>query len=122
MLRVPCGLFPAPLAPFDVPLQFEHSWIVRQSLASDFQVSQGSVIIEVSSIQILRACEICFTRVGTQVKSRLDRCFRQSQTRRRVVDRKVVKEVMRMSEQAIRLEKRRITRDSVVQQVGCPEQ
>src|ERR1043166_7152846 len=61
-----------PLAPLNVALQFRHHGIIRKSLTSDLQFSQSAIIIEVSSVKVFSACEVCFTRVGSEAKCRLD--------------------------------------------------
>ena len=60
-----------PLATLDVTLQLENTGIIRQGLGGDFQFGQSAVIIEVASIKVLGACEMCFTRIWTEAKCRL---------------------------------------------------
>ena len=65
-----------------------------------------------------RTRKVCFACIGTEAKRRLDRRFRQRQTRRRTVETKVVKLIMNPRELAIRLEKRWVVRDGLIQQIG----
>ena len=58
-----------------------------------------------------------FARVGTEAKSRLNGRLRQRQARRRSIVAKEVKNVMGESQLTICLEKCRISRDSLVQQI-----
>ena len=66
MLQVACGLFPVPLPPLDQTHQLEYPRIVRQGPTSNFQFSQSTFIIEVSSIKIFRTRKVRFARVGTE--------------------------------------------------------
>src|SRR5262249_53755945 len=115
MLQVACGLFPVPLPPLDQTHQLEYPRIVRQGLTSNFQFSESTFIIEVSSIKIFRTRKVRFARVGTEAKRCLNGRLRQSQARRRSIVAKEVKNVMGESQLTICLEKRRISRDSLVQ-------
>src|SRR5437868_412472 len=104
-LKVSCGFFPASLTPLDVTRQLEYPWIIGQSLAGDFQFSQGTAIIEISPIKILRTREACFACIRAKAKCRLNGCFCQGQPCRSMVEAKEVKQVMSMGDLAVRLEK-----------------
>src|SRR3954469_13297548 len=69
-LQATHGLFLFALAALDITLQLKNTRIIRQGLGGHFQLGQCSVIIEVAPIQILRACEMCFTRIWTETKCR----------------------------------------------------
>src|SRR5438067_4582973 len=60
------------LATLDVTLQLKNTGIVRQGLRGDFQLGQSGVIIEVAAIEVLRARQMCFTRIPTEAKCRLN--------------------------------------------------
>ena len=59
-----------------------------------------------------------FACVRTETKCRLDRCVRQRQACGGMVETKEVKEIMSPGELTIRLDKCRVARDSLVQQIG----
>src|SRR5437879_5326630 len=63
-------LFLFALATLDVTLELENTGTIGEGLGGDFQLGQSAVIIEVASIQILSACELCFTRIWTEPKCR----------------------------------------------------
>src|SRR6266446_1536399 len=86
------------------------------------EFSQGPLVIEVSSIKIFCACQVCLPSVRSDAKRRLDRRFRERQTCRTMIEAKEVKLVRGVGKLAIGLEKRRITGDSLVQQIGGLEQ
>ena len=65
-------LFLFALATLNVTLQLENTGIIGQGLGGDFQFGQSGVIIEIASIKILRACEVCFTRIRMEAKCRLN--------------------------------------------------
>ena len=117
MLEVGCGVFPASLPPLDQTHQLEYPRIVRQGLTSNFQFGQRIIIIKVPAIKIFRPCKVRFARVGTEAKRCLNCRLRQSQARRRSIVPKKVKNVMGPSQLTICLEKRRIPRDGLVQQI-----
>ncbi len=94
-------LFVFTLATLDGALQFEYPGIIGQALAGNFQFSQRAVIIEVSSIKILRAREVCFACIRAEAKCGLDGRFRQRQARRSMVVAKDVKEVMSPGQLAV---------------------
>lgn len=48
VLETSCGLFPVPLPPLDVTLQLDYLAIIGQGLGSNFQFSEGTVIIALS--------------------------------------------------------------------------
>ena len=121
-LEVSCGFFPAPLAPLDITLQLEYAEIIGQGLAGNFQFSQCAVIIEISSIEISGTCEVCFACIGPEAKGRFDGGSRQGQAGGSMVEAKGIKRVMRVSELTIRLEKRWVMRDSLIQQIGRLEE
>src|SRR4029077_1799775 len=106
------------LATLDVTFQFGHPGVIGQVAAGNFQFGQRVAIIEVASIEILRAREMCFARIRTEAKRRLDGGFRQRQTRARMVVAEAVKDVMNPGQLAIRLEKRWVPRDTLVQQIS----
>src|SRR5439155_25639297 len=96
--------------------------IIGQALAGNFQFSQRAVIIEVSSIKILRAREVCFACIRAEAKCRFDSRFRQRQARRSMVMAEDVEEVMSPGELTVPLEKRWVSRDSLVQQISRLQQ
>src|SRR5262249_21106337 len=116
-LQIACRFFPAPRPSLDQTHQLEYPRIVRQGLTSNFQLGQGSVIIEVSSIKIFRACKVRFARVGTEAKRCLNGRLCLSQARRRSIVAEEVKNVVDPSQLTVCLEKRRIPRDSLVQKI-----
>ena len=122
MLQIACGVFPVPLPPLDQTHQLEYPRIVRQCLTSNFQFGQRTIIIEVAAIKIFCACKVRFARVGTETKRCLNCRLRQRQARRRSIVAKEVKNVMGPRQLTICLEKRRISRDSLVQQIDRFEQ
>ena len=63
-----------------------------------------------------------FARIGPKAKRRLDGRLSQRQARRRVIPAIEVNVVVSPSQLAIRLEKSRVMRDSLVQQIGRLEQ
>src|SRR5215472_4276628 len=65
-------LFLFALATLDVTLQLEHTGIVRQGLSGHVQLGERAVIIEVAAIEVLGACQMCFTCIRTEAKRRLD--------------------------------------------------
>src|SRR5438067_13940307 len=77
-LQISCGFFPAPLTPLDETGEIEYPRIIGQSLAGNFQFSQGTAIIAISPIKILRTREVRFTRIRAKAKCRLNRCIRCS--------------------------------------------
>ena len=78
MLQIACGLFLIPMGgdALDQTHQLEYPRIVRQGLTSNFQFSQRSVIIEVSSIKMFRTRKVRFARVGTEAKRCLNGSLR----------------------------------------------
>src|SRR5437764_888470 len=60
------------LATLDVTLQLENTGIIRQGLGGNVQFGQSRVIIEVASIKVLGARQVCFTRVWMEAKCRLN--------------------------------------------------
>src|ERR1043165_6989280 len=76
-LEVACAFFPMASTPLDVTLELEQSRFVWQSVACHVELSYSLVIVEVSIIKRLRAREVCFSRVGTLMKRRLNRSLRQ---------------------------------------------
>src|SRR6266508_6896443 len=74
-LKATYGVFPSSPTALDGTRQLEYVCIIGQTLTGNFQLGQGSVIVEVSSIEVLRARKVCFARVGTKAKSRLNRCL-----------------------------------------------
>src|SRR5262245_45289391 len=122
-LQVPCGLFPAPLTALDVTLQLEEASLVGQRLASSFQFSQSTVIIDVCAIKMSRTREVCFASIWTEPKGLLNCCFGKRHTRRgMIVAKHRVKLVMSPSELAIRLKKCWVMRGGLVQQINRPQQ
>ncbi|MDQ3117730.1 MAG: hypothetical protein M3Q86_14165 [Verrucomicrobiota bacterium] len=93
--------------------------VVRQSLPGDFQFGQGTIVIAVASIKMHRPCEVRFARIRFETKRGIDCLLRHRQPRRRMVDLIEIKRVMSEGEPAIRLQKRWIARDSLVQQIDC---
>src|SRR6266480_4305150 len=110
-IQINCALqathrfFLSALATLDVTLQLKNSGIIRQGLGGNVQFGQSGVIIEVASIKVLGACEVCFTRIWMQSECRLNGRFSQCQPRRGMVATEEVKAVVSRSEQAIRFEK-----------------
>src|SRR2546429_2969719 len=116
-LKGPDGFFPLPLTPLDETGKIQYLRIIWQSLAGNFHLIQSTVIIEVSPVEIPRACEVRFACLRTEAKGRLKGCFRQGQARWRVVVTKEIKRVMSKDELAISLEKRWITHDRLAEQI-----
>src|SRR4029077_12126596 len=75
-LEILYRFFPASLTPRDVTLQLEYPGIVRQGLPGNFQFSQCTVVIEISSIKILGTCKVHFARIRTETECRLYRRIR----------------------------------------------
>src|SRR3954447_3530166 len=117
-IKISNRFVPAPLTPFDVTLQLDYSRVIGQALRGNFQFSQSAIVIEISPIKILGAREVRFPSVRLETRRRLDRRFRLGEARRSMVEADEISAVMSESEQAIRLEKRWIACDSLVQQVG----
>src|SRR5262245_63450007 len=93
--------------------------MIGQALRGKFQFSQSAIVIEISPIKILGAREVSFPSIRLETRRRLDRRFRLCEARRSMVEAYPINAVMGKSEQEIRLEKRWIACDSLVQQVGC---
>src|SRR5215472_2980993 len=117
-LKISYRLVPAPLTPFDVTLQPDYSRIIGQTLRGNFKFSQSAIIIEISPIKILGAREVGFPSVRSETRRRLDGRFRLGEARGSMVEADKINAAVSHSEQAIGLEKRWITHDSLVQQVG----
>src|SRR5437773_11434007 len=112
-LKGPDGFFPLPLTPLDETGKIQYLRIIWQSLAGIFHLIQSTVIIEVSPVEIPRACEVRFACLRSEVKGRLKGCFCQGQARWRVVVTKVIKRVMIKVVLAISLEHRLIRYDGL---------
>src|SRR5437667_4493041 len=106
-----------PLTPLNDPHQSEYSRLIGQGVAGNFQFGQRAVIISITSIEMHRLCEVRFARIRLQTKSGIDRVLRHGQSRRGTVDPIEINLIMSESQLAIRVEKRRVARDSPVQQV-----
>src|SRR6516165_2300965 len=89
------------LTPLNVTHQLRYPEVIRQSLASDFQFGQRTVIIEIPPIKILCTREMRFTCIGAKPSCRLDGRFRLRQARGRVVNAHEVKPVINEGELAI---------------------
>jgi hypothetical protein len=63
-----------------------------------------------------------FPRIGTKAKGRLDSCLSERQARRCAIPAIEVNVVVGPGQLAIRLEKGRVMRDSLVQQIGSFQQ
>jgi len=74
-----------PLATHDVAGQFGDAGIIRESAASDLQLTERSVKIEVSTVKIFGTGEVGFAGIGTKTKGGLNRCFGLREARRSVV-------------------------------------
>src|SRR6266446_2416097 len=86
--------------------QFYHPWIVRQSATCYFQFRQSPIVIEMTAIKIFRPGEVGLPGLGPEAEGGLNRRFRQSQARGRVLaGDKQVELVMRVGELAISAEK-----------------
>src|SRR6266545_2371204 len=116
-LQTLCGLFPAPLASLDRAFPLEYAGIIGLGLADNFQLGQSAFIIEVSPIKIQCPCKMCFATIRTEAKRGLNGGFRQGQPRGSMVIASEVHRVMSVGELAIRIEKRWIARDSLIQQL-----
>src|SRR5262249_13139218 len=89
--------------------------VIGQGLTSNFEFGQRTLIIAVSPIKILRTGEVRFTCIWTKSSCRLDGSFGLRQARWRVVPAIEVKRVMSKGELAIRIEKRGVMRDSLIE-------
>src|ERR1043166_490218 len=75
VLQISGGFFPAPLTPLNVTRQFEYPRSIWERLAREFQLSQGTFVIEVSLIEMLRTRKMRFCCPRTKVKCCFDSCF-----------------------------------------------
>src|SRR5882724_734737 len=98
-------LFVFTFATLNETLQAENTVIIGQGLSGYFQFGQGAVIIEIASIKVFGACQMCLTRIWMEAKCRLNCRFSQCQPGRRMVVTKEIKKVVSRGEQAIRFEK-----------------
>ncbi len=71
------GFFPVTLTPLYETGKKQYLRIIWQSLAANLQLSQSTVVIEVSPVKIPRQREVCFTCIRTEARGRLKGCFRQ---------------------------------------------
>src|SRR5262249_17857594 len=85
-------------------------------------LSQGSIIIEVSSIKMSRTREVYFAGIGTQARRRFESRFRQQHARGRVIEPKKIKFVMNPGKLTIRLEKGWVMLNSLVKQIDSSQQ
>src|SRR5205814_10584369 len=83
----------------------------------DFQFSQRSIVVEIATIKMFGAGEVCLSCVGLQTKRRFNRRLGGRQTSRGVIESEEVKVIMRVSELALREEERRITFERLFQWV-----
>src|SRR5438067_2576306 len=113
-LEISSGIFPAPLTPLDETRYSKYPRIIWQRLASNFQFSQSALVIEVPIVKVIRSRPVCFAGIWTDAKCFLNGCFRCRQPPGSMVIAKEVKLVMMHGELAIRFEKRRIARHSLV--------
>src|SRR6266545_1957158 len=75
------------------------------------------MIIEVSSIEVFRACQMRFACIGAKAKSCLNSSLGECQAHRCTLKTEEVNVVVCKGELTIRLEKRRVSRQSLVQQL-----
>src|SRR5713101_4109183 len=80
-LKVSDCLFPAALTPLDQTALKKYPPIIGQGLASKFQFGQSAVIIAVSLIKILPACQVRFTGIWTESRRCLNGRISQRQAR-----------------------------------------
>src|SRR6266567_2520899 len=118
-LKVSQRLVPAPLLPFDVTLQRGDPWIARYAAVGNLEFSQSTTIIEVSKVEIPRMRQMSFASIGSKANGSLDSRFGLGQARWSMVPAEKINREFSKGELAIRIEKRRITRNSLVQQIGC---
>jgi hypothetical protein len=100
-------------------LQRRDPWIARYAPAGNLEFSQSTVIIEVSKVEIPRTRQMRFTSIGSKANGSLDGRFGLGQARWSMVPAEKINRKFSKGELAIRTEKRRITRNSLIQQIGC---
>ena len=97
----------------DVAHQLEYPWIIGQTLTSNFQLSQSTLVIEIALVKIFCTREVRFARIGTEVRGYSHGCVRSRKAQGSMVVAKEVNAAMRLGELAVRLEKGGIMRDSL---------
>ena len=70
----------------DVAGQLKNSRVVRQGPARESEFRTGAFVIKITAIKMLGPGQVRLSVIRTQLQSALDRCLRQSQPRRRVIE------------------------------------
>src|SRR4030095_1773050 len=91
--------------------------MIRQRLVSNFQFSQSALVIEVSIIKMLCPRKVCLAGIWTDAECLLNGGLCGCQPRRSAANVEEVELLMSQGEREIGVEKRRIARHSLVQQI-----
>jgi hypothetical protein len=118
--RVTQRFFLFALPTLNVTLQLEYLWIVGQALTRHGEFSKSSVII-LSLVKLFGVREADFASIRAKARCGLNRRFRKREARGAMVVAQEVKVAMSRAELAVRLEKRRVARDRLIQQINCLE-
>src|SRR5437016_2975490 len=82
----------------DQTYELENAAVVRQAFARQFKLTQRFVVIQIPTVKIRRAREVCLTSSGSETKRGVDRSLGQTETTRAVVVAEDVKQIMNSAE------------------------
>src|ERR1051325_2628943 len=99
-LKASRRLLPVALTPLDEAGEEQYLRIIWQRSARNFQLSQSTVVIDVSPVKIPRARQVRFACIRTESRGPLNGSFRQGQTRGRTVVAEEIKRVVNKGELA----------------------